>query len=36
MSSADATIVISGVGVITCLGVGVDSLWEAMLEVAVA
>jgi 3-oxoacyl-[acyl-carrier-protein] synthase II len=32
MSSADATIVISGVGVITCLGVGVDSLWEAMLE----
>ncbi|MDG1137414.1 MAG: beta-ketoacyl synthase N-terminal-like domain-containing protein [Phycisphaerales bacterium] len=25
-------IVISGVGVITCFGVGIDTLWEAMLE----
>ncbi len=32
MSSTDETIVISGVGVITCFGVGIDLLWNAMLE----
>ncbi|MDP7005097.1 MAG: beta-ketoacyl synthase N-terminal-like domain-containing protein [Phycisphaerales bacterium] len=32
MSSNDAQIVISGVGVITCFGVGIDPLWKAMVE----
>ena len=32
MSSTDETIVISGVGVISCFGVGIDPLWEAMLQ----
>ncbi len=32
MATDDKQVVISGVGVITCLGVGIESLWEAMLE----
>ena len=32
MSSKDESIVISGVGLITCFGVGIEPLWEAMLE----
>ncbi len=32
MSSNDEQIVISGVGVITCFGVGIDALWDAMME----
>ncbi len=32
MSSKDESIVISGVGLITCFGVGIEPLWKAMLE----
>ena len=32
MAEQNEKVVISGVGVISCLGVGIDALWEAMLE----
>ena len=33
MSQSDTNkVVISGVGIISALGVGIDSLWDAMLE----
>lgn len=32
MAEQNETVVISGVGIITCFGVGIDRLWEAMLE----
>ena len=32
MSSHDEKVVISGVGLITCFGVGINPLWEAMCE----
>ncbi len=32
MSSNQEQIVISGIGVITCFGVGIDALWDAMME----
>ena len=32
MSSHDEKVVISGVGLITCFGVGIDPLWDAMCE----
>ena len=32
MTKQQELIVISGVGVITCFGVGIDTLWDAMME----
>ena len=32
MSTDSKQVVISGVGVITCFGVGIDPLWEAMCQ----